>query len=325
MKTKNTIGKAAIAVACAAFCAVPVSAKALKVLMIGNSFSICVLKEMPQCAASAGDKLDLASLYIGGCPLDKHWANVEKASDPEFKPYGFSWNYASVTNGNDAPIARLGKKTNIPQALVADRWDVVTIQQASGKSAFPETYEPYAGKLVAKIRELAPQAKIVVQETWSYAPYDKRLASWKMTPAEMHAALKKAYAQLAGRYGLDVIPVGDAVQLYREQLPVNYGKLLTEAEIAAIRGPAKFDFHGDVAGNSRWGKGRKGQKDAAVHRLRLDPAHLNPDGHYLQALVWQAALFGTDVTKLEYRPSAISREKATLMRKCAMQAVAAIP
>ena len=49
-----------------------VQAKQLKVLMIGNSFSICVLKEMPACAAAAGETLDLASLYIGGCPFDRH-------------------------------------------------------------------------------------------------------------------------------------------------------------------------------------------------------------------------------------------------------------
>ena len=73
-----------------------VQAKQLKVLMIGNSFSVCVLKEMPACAASAGETLDLASLYIGGCPLDKHWANVEKAGNPKFKPYSFSYSYASV-------------------------------------------------------------------------------------------------------------------------------------------------------------------------------------------------------------------------------------
>ena len=320
MATRCNMFRLVIA-ACAVVSVMSAQAKALKVLMIGNSFSICVLKEMPQCAASAGDTLDLASLYIGGCPLDKHWDNVEKSSDPDFKPYRFTWNYASVKDKSAVPVAKLGDKANIPQALVADKWDVVTIQQASGKSAFPDTYEPFAGKLIAKIRELAPQAEIVVQETWSYAPYDKRLAQWKMTPADMHAALKKAYAQLADRHGLRTIPVGDAVQIYRKRLPVDYGKLLTPDEIDSIRAPALFDFHGDVAGNSHWGKGRKGTKDAAVRRLNLDPAHLNPEGHYLQALVWQAALFGTDVTTLKYHPKSISAEKADLMRKCAMEAL----
>ena len=210
MKNSNRLFFVAVL---ATACVFSVSAKALKVLMIGNSFSICVLKEMPACSASAGDTLDLASLYIGGCPLDRHWDNVEKAGDPNFKPYSFSWSYASCADNAAAPIAKLGNKTNIPQALVADKWDIVTIQQASGKSAFPESYEPFAGQLIAKIRELAPQAEIVVQQTWSYTPYDKRLGTWKMTPADMHAALKKAYAQLAGRYGLRIIPTGDAVQM----------------------------------------------------------------------------------------------------------------
>ena len=319
MKTKSLV--CAALAATSALLVSAVQAKQLKVLMIGNSFSICVLREMPACAASAGETLDLASLYIGGCPLDRHWENVEKAGDPDFKPYNFSYSYASVKDPKDAPVAKLGKNTNIPQALVADKWDIVTIQQASGKSPFPDSYEPYAGQLIAKIRELAPQAEIVIQQTWSYTPYDKRLSTWKMTPADMHVALKKAYAQLAERYGLRIIPTGDAVQMYRARLPVDYGTPLDRAQIAALAEPALIDFHGDVTGRSHWGKGSKSEKDHEKHRLRIDAAHLNSEGHYLQALVWQAALFGTDVTKLAYRPEALSEEKAVLMRHCAMAAV----
>ena len=306
----------------AMLCAPSASAKSLKVLMVGNSFSHCILEEWPKCAASAGDTLDLASLFIGGCSLDKHWENVEKSSDPDFKPYVFSWNYASAKGKAAAPVVRLGGKTNIPQALVADKWDIVTIQQVSISSPFPQSYEPFAGKLIAKIRELAPQAEIVVQETWSYAPYDRRL---KMTPAEMHAAIKKSYTQLAERYKLRMIPMGDAVQLYRQRLPVDYGKVLTDEEIAAIPEPTLMDFHGDVVGSSRWSKGNAWNKDKDVYRLRLDSIHLNKEGQYLQALVWQAVLFGTDVGKLMYRPAHVTEAKAGLMRKCAMDAVHGYP
>ena len=292
--------------------------------MIGNSFSVCVLKEMPACAASAGETLDLASLYIGGCPLDKHWANVEKAGDPNFKPYSFSYSYASVKTPKDAPVAKLGKNANIPQALVADKWDIVTIQQASPKSPFPETYQPYADNLIAKIRELAPQAEIVIQETWSYTPYATgRLAKWNMTPETMYAAIKNAYGILAAQHKLRTIPTGDAVQLYRQKLPVNYGKILTSAELAAIQKPGLVDFHDDPVGNSSWQKGRKGQKDADEVKLLLDTIHLNSEGHYLQACTWMAALFGTDVTKLAYAPAALAPAKAKLMRACAAEAVAA--
>ena len=323
MKT-NTIVRAAVIAACA-ISASALSAKQLKVLMIGNSFSICVLKEMPQCAAAAGETLDLASLFIGGCPLDRHWANVEKAGDPEFKPYGFSYNYASAKNQKDAPVAKLGSKSNIPQALAADKWDIVTIQQASPKSPFYDTYQPYADNLIAKIRELAPQAEIVIQETWSYTPYAAGLLKkWNMTPETMYQSIKESYGKLAAKHKLRTIPTGDAVQLYRRRLPVEYGKVLSEKEIAEIKEPGTIDFHGDPAGNSAWKKGRKGAKDADEVKLRVDSIHLNREGHYLQACTWLAALFGTDVTKLSYAPDWMPAEKAGLMRACAADAVAGV-
>ena len=321
MKTKAMLRAAIVAVA--ALSASAANAKQLKVLMIGNSFSICVLKEMPQCAAAAGETLDLASLYIGGCPLDRHWSNIEKAGDPDFKPYKFDYSYASVKDAKDAPVAKLGKHANIPQTLVADRWDIITIQQASPKSPFPDTYQPYADKLIAKIRELAPQAEIVIQETWSYSPYSERLAKWNMTPETMYTAVKDAYGKLAHQYKLRVIPTGDAVQLYRQKLPVSYGALLTQKEIAAIKKPNLLDFKGDVVGGSSWRNGRKGSKGTEQSKLHLDTIHLNAEGHYLQACTWLAALFGTDITKLPYAPKTLSSEKAKLMRACAAEAVAA--
>jgi len=298
----------------------PAFAKQLKVLMVGNSFSVCVLKQMPQCAADAGVVLDLASLYIGGCPLEKHWKNVEMAKDENFKPYSFSYNYASVKNKADAPVAKLGGKTNIPQALKADKWDVVTIQQASPKSPFPETYEPFAKNLIATIREHAPQAEIVIQQTWSYTPYSSFLARNKMTPKTMYTAVEAAYAKLAERYGLRTIPTGCAVDMYRDRLPVKYDKVLTKAEIDAIAKPGLIDFQGDPAGSSKWKKGRKGQKDANKVKLRVDASHLNSDGHYLQACTWLATLFKYDVTKLKYAPEGLAPERAALMRTCAAEA-----
>jgi hypothetical protein len=318
MKIKKAIiiGLAAVGTVSSTF------AEQLKVLMIGNSFSICVLKQMPQCAADAGHVLDLASLYIGGCPLEKHWANVKKAGDENFKPYTFSYNYASVKNKEDAPVASLGRKTNIPQALKADKWDIVTIQQASPKSPFPETYEPFAKNLIDTIRQYAPQAEIVIQQTWSYTPYADFLGRNKMTPKTMYTAVASAYAKLAERYGLRVIPTGRAVDLYRDRLPVKYEKVLTKAEVAAIAKPGRVDFYGDPVGSSKWRKGRKSQKDGAMVKLHIDATHLNAEGHYLQACTWLATLFKYDVTKLKYAPKGLAPERAALMRACAADAAA---
>ena len=107
--------------------------KPKKVLMIGNSFSICVLKYMPSVTAELGLPLDLASLYIGGCPLRRHAANIAAGAYPDFLPYLVTWNYASLADQSAVPFASLlggekGDHGNIPPLLAGDDWDVVTIQ-----------------------------------------------------------------------------------------------------------------------------------------------------------------------------------------------------
>ncbi len=90
------VGAAVLAAGCALSEAPKAEAKKpLKVLMIGNSFTASVLRETPKFAKAAGVTLDIVQCGIGGCPLEKHWANVEKAGDKSFKPYGISWNCAS--------------------------------------------------------------------------------------------------------------------------------------------------------------------------------------------------------------------------------------
>ena len=181
--------------------------KPLKVLMIGNSFSICNLYEMPNVAAAMGKRLDLASLFIGGCSLERHWNNFAAATtNATARMYRFDRKVDGFKTVNEGKI-------NIQEALALDKWDVVTIQQASHLSWKPESYEPFASSLVAKIRELAPQAKIVVQETWSYPPWDKRLEKFGFDQAEMYARLHAAYGALAAKYGFDVIPVGTAAEI----------------------------------------------------------------------------------------------------------------
>ena len=202
-----------LAAACAAASFAPAAeaegsaeGKPLKVLMIGNSFSICNLKEMPNIAKSEGAPLDLASLFIGGCSFERHWRNVEvAATNANFKPYRFDRNVNGAKAVDDG-------RANIPDALALDKWDVVTIQQASPLSWQPKTFEPFASNLVALVRRLAPQAKIMVQETWSYPNWDKRLKKFGFDQVEMYRRLHGAYAGLAARYGLEVIPVGTAAE-----------------------------------------------------------------------------------------------------------------
>ncbi len=178
----------------------------LKVLMIGNSFSICCLWQTPQIADAYGYKLDLASLYIGGCSLERHWQNVERArTEPNFKPY----RYDRISEGRRTAD---NQPANIPETLKSEQWDIVTIQQCSHLSWDAQSYRPFGDKLVKTIRELAPGAEILVQETWSYPPWDKRLAEFGFDQVDMYAKLHDAYAAFAGEYGFRIIPTGTAAE-----------------------------------------------------------------------------------------------------------------
>ena len=273
----------------------PEEDRGTKVLMIGNSFSICLLNHLPQVAADRGVELDLASLYIGGCPLQKHWENVEKDGDEDFKPYQFGRNrFGKYTQG----------KINVCDALRLAKWDIVTIQQASHESWKPGSYHPYGDKLVAKIRELAPQAKIVVQETWSYTPWAKNLAKWGIDQDAMYAKLHAAYGAFARQYGLEVIPFGTAVQEWRRRLPVKY---------------TENSFGGDVVGGGKQDERDHFKRDVSGKWVpNCDVFHLNRRGEYFQALVWAHALFGVDLKDLKYKPDFVSDSDAKLMREIAM-------
>ena len=265
-----------------------------KVLMIGNSFSICLLHHLPQVAADRGVELDLASLYIGGCSLERHWSNATNDADKAFRPYKFGRNrFGKYTQG----------KANVCDALRMAKWDIVTVQQASHESWKPESYHPYGDKLIAKIRELAPQAKIYVQETWSYTPWDKRLAKWGIDQDQMYAKLHEAYGAFAKEKGLFVIPFGTAVQEWRKRLPVKYTERSFGGDVVGGGGQAERDhFKRDVNGN--WVP-------------NCDVFHLGRRGEYFQALVWARTLFGVDLGDLGYRPDFVTDSDFELMKKIA--------
>ena len=286
--------------------------KALKVLMIGNSFSVCNVVHMPAVAKSMGLKLDLASLYIGGCTLDRHWHNVESNRiDAAYAPYAFDYRIDGVTNANStcARGPQIGRQSiGILEALKLADWDIVTIQQGSHLSWQPCSYHPYGDRLVETIRALAPKAEIVLQETWSYTPWDWRFPTWGIDQNMMYAALHGAYTDFAAKYGLRIIPMGAAVQRWRRELPVVYTENSLGGDVVGGRDqPVEKQFRRQEDG--KW-------------VLACDGFHLSESGEYLQSLVWTAKLFGVDVTTCAYVPDFIAPEQAALMKKVAMETVA---
>lgn len=167
----------------------------MRVLAISNSFGVDANRYLHQIARSAGVKLDVCTLFIGGCPLELHYRNMlaDRAT------------YDLHFNGFNT-----GFKTSISEALLSGHWDVVTIQQASPVSPKPETYTPYAEELYDYIKTCQPKAKVLVHQTWAYEDGSQKLASVGYETAKaMFADIEKAYQLCSDTIGADgIIPCG---------------------------------------------------------------------------------------------------------------------
>ena len=304
--------------AAAVMTALTCGAKELKVLMIGNSFSQSVLTYLPEIAASAPDcKLKLGQAMIGGCTFEHHCKVFRQAErDPAFRPY---W-----TNLRFDPKQPRNHQANLKELLTADKWDIVTIQQGSHQSWRPESFGTHADELIRIVRKYAPQAEIVVHQTWAYRADDFRIApenpAWKISQKEMYDRLTENYIQLAKRYRFRIIPVGYAIELSRKNTPVKF-RLYDPAILDTLNFPDLPSQAGDVVGNMHWRKSAKTRE----MEIRRDTFHLNCRGKYLQACTWFLFLFDKKPEDVKFIPNDIGDKDAGFLLQCAAEAVAGFP
>ena len=171
----------------------------MKILSIGNSFSQDAQRYLYRLARKEGVQMKTVNLYIGGCPLRRHYLNI------------LDDNAAYEFQFNGEPTGLL---VSIRQALASDNWDYITLQQASGFSAKPESYTPYLEEVADYVRMYCPHAKILIHQTWAYETGSVKLANQECfaTDAEMFAAVEKAYIKAAQLIDADgIIPAGKAM------------------------------------------------------------------------------------------------------------------
>lgn len=178
----------------------------MKLLSIGNSFSTDSHEYLHSLAEQNGLSLECYNLFIGGCSLETHWINY--VENNEF--------YDLEINGSEAT-----RKISINEALTMQKWDVITVQQASAFSGMFETYEPYLTDLVAVVREKAPTAKIYFHETWSYeiGSLHEGFLNYNSNQKEMYSHIKEVSKKASDLINADIIPTGDVVQFVRENIP----------------------------------------------------------------------------------------------------------
>lgn len=173
--------------------------KMIKVLSIGNSFSQDAQRYLFKIGKNEGVEFKSVNLYIGGCSLQTHYMNMVQN-----KP-----GYSYELNGEP-----LGIFVSIADALRSDKWDIVTLQQASNLSPNYETYVPYITKIAESVRLFCPNAKIMIHQTWAYEQDSKRLNE-ELGYGDQHDMfrdIEKAYQKAAEVVSaVGIIPCGKAM------------------------------------------------------------------------------------------------------------------
>jgi len=220
----------------------------------------------------------------------------------------------------DKTDPQTGKKRDfsLREALESAPWDYVTIQQVSGKSFKPETFEPYAGILVNYIHKYAPTAKVLVLQTWAYRQDHPLLKQEHLTQQQMFEGLKAAYGGLAARYGLQILPVGEAMQAARALPRWTFTYPDPNFDYANPKPGTLPVETGSLNRGWSWAKDAKTGKTNFV----LDAKHCNPSGRFLAASVLYEFLF-SKVRDNTFLPPGVTAEDAAELRRIAQEAVAA--
>jgi hypothetical protein len=169
----------------------------MRILSIGNSFSQDATRYLHDIAKADGVELQAANLYIGGCPLEQHYRNMQSGKK----------DYELQFDGH-----MTGFYVSMDEALLSRRWDVVTLQQQSSRSCRYETFQPYLQELAEYVRKCQPQAKILMHQTWAYEDGSSMLhnVAGYETAEAMLADIRSAYAQAAESIRADgLIPAGE--------------------------------------------------------------------------------------------------------------------
>jgi hypothetical protein len=281
--------------------------KTVRILSIGNSFSRNATQHLARLVEAGGHELIHTNLVMSGASFQVH------ADKADLHESGTNKQAGLYSNG-------LGLQEN----LLAEKWDFVTIQQASIKSHDYSTYQPYAGRLADRIRKLAPGAKLLIHQTWAYRVDDPRFNKPSGQPGEpvtqeqMYRGLTAAYNRIAKELGGAVIPVGDAFFL-ADTDPVRGYKPDAGFDPRNARGPALPHQTHSLHSGWRWSATQKGDGK----RLVMDGHHANPAGQYLGACVWYEVLFGESAVGNSFVPDGLDASYARFLQQTAHRAVRA--
>jgi len=260
----------------------------LKLLMIGNSFSQDTVNWLPQIANSLGfqsQDIVIGNLVIGGCTLATHYANSQSnAAAYEFTYYqNGAW-----VNGSSGP------KQTMEYGIRFANWDFISLQQQSGNSGNPASYNSDLEGLITYVKSIAtnPNMKLVWNMTWAYPS----ASSW-----------------FGGLYG------NSQANMYNAIVSTVQEKIVPNEEFCLIS-PA-----GTAIQNGRTsyiGDDYTGDNEGTLNEWNRDGAHLSVyEGRFVSSLSMFCTLTGYMPSEINYLPPNIDNKEAAVIRESVTNAL----
>jgi hypothetical protein len=235
----------------------------MKILTIGNSFAVNSCKYLSEICRDGGVEIQIGCANIGGCSLERHWNNVLN----DTRQYGNTFN---------------GEKTLL-EMLESEKWDFVTLQQASPLSWKIGAYYPYIDNLAAYIKEHAPTAEIIIHETWAYRTDNENLCkNFQISQSQMFELIKENYIEIATKLSSRILPVGEAYRIMQLETGDTVGELTRNPD---------------------------------------GPSHANSLGEYIGGLVWYTVLTGNDIDKIKFVPETVDPKYISEAKKSVKTAI----
>ena len=270
----------------------PENPDTLRILAVGNSFSDDGTEYLPGLLEAAGiHNVIVGRLYIGGCSLEWHCKEYSEGLS--------NYTYSKSTK-NHWTLVR--KNATMLDGLKDEPWDIITMQETSGRTGLYDTYQEWIPQLMNIIRKeaLNPRAALVWHETWAYASNSEHgmFKLYGNDQEKMYSGIVECVEKASKEFNLPVvIPSGDAVQLARR---------------------TRLNNQDDVPATSK------------VYQLTRDGYHLTRQfGRYIAACAWFETLIKPTLGKsvlgnsylLRDTEYSITPKDARLCQKCAVQAV----
>ncbi len=181
--------------------------KSVRILSIGNSFSDDAMEHFWNILNDLGiEEIILGNLYIGGCSIDRHYANMQSREAV--------YQYRKNTSGT-----WISKKDSLPNALADEAWDYVTFQQASQDSGRPNSYGNFDALVELVKSELPRNCELYFHMTWAYQQNSTHagFANYNNDQMTMYQSILNAVNEkvMDNTNINDVIPAGTAIQNLR--------------------------------------------------------------------------------------------------------------